>query len=338
MKKKDLIILIILLSLAGALIVFSSSAKQGAMNGLILAQNTIIPSLTPLLMIFLIIMKTGAKDIFAKFFGFIAKALFNLPYVAFPAIFFGMVGGYPTGALLTKELFDAGEIDLKQAKRMMCFNFCGGCGFIITAVGTVTLNSDKAGVILYISSLLSSIIIGVALSFTEKRSKETFYSFTPTADKCDLITSAVNSAVNSVLNITAFVILFSAVSAIVPISKQLLPLIEITAGICGHNRFSLAMMSAYLAFGGLCIHFQLIGILKQVKMKYFEFFAFRVLSAILSYLITKIILLIFPVELSVFADNSIAIEFSSVNLALSALMILGCFVSVFDISSKKKNC
>lgn len=221
---------------------------------------------------------------------------------------------------------------------MLCFNFCGGCGFIITAVGTVTLNSAKAGTILYASNLLSSLIIGVILSFTEKRSKETFYSFTPTVDKCDLITSAVNSAVNSVLNITAFVMLFSAVSAVVPISKQLLPLIEITAGICNGNRFPLATMSAYLAFGGLCIHFQLIGILKQVKMKYFEFFAFRLLSAVLSYLITKALLFAFPVELSVFANNSIAIEFSSVNLALSVLMILGCFVSVFDISSKKINC
>lgn len=123
MKKKDFALLVLLLSMAGALVAFSSSAKEGAMNGLILAQNTIIPSLTPLLMIFLIIMKSGAKDILAKYFGFVAKVLFNLPYVAFSAIFFGMIGGYPTGALLTKELFDAGELDVKQAKECCALIF-----------------------------------------------------------------------------------------------------------------------------------------------------------------------------------------------------------------------
>lgn len=144
MKKKTALVLIIQMLMAMVLIIFSKQARQGAADGLTLAENTIIPSLAPLLIIFLLIMKTGAKDLLARAFGFISVHVFNLPQITFPAIFFGLIGGYPMGALLTNELLKSGDIDEKQARRLLRFNFCGGCGFIITAVGTTVLNNTKA--------------------------------------------------------------------------------------------------------------------------------------------------------------------------------------------------
>ncbi|MGN1328229.1 MAG: hypothetical protein ACI4V4_00850 [Eubacterium sp.] len=338
MKIKDCFLLAVLLLFAGVLIIFSGDAKQGALNGLILAQNTIIPSLTPLLIIFLIIMKTGAKDVLSKCFGFISHCAFNLPYVTFPAIFLGLLGGYPTGPLLTKELFDNGEIDENQAKRMLRFNFCGGAGFIITAVGTAVMQNTRAGIILFSSNFLASVIVGFVLSFTQKRTREKFYSFTERENFGDALSDATSSAVNSVLNITAFIILFSALSQIITVDSRFTPLIEITNGICSKNNFSLPEISAYLAFGGLCIHFQLIGVIKSVHMKLWDFFIFRIIGAVLSFVICKIILRIFPVELAVFANSAIPVEFSSVNIALSVIMILGCFVIILDINSKRGRC
>lgn len=335
MKIKDCFLLIFLLLFAGVLIFFSADAKQGALNGLILAQSTIIPSLMPLLIIFLLIMKTGAKDVLSKCFGFISHCIFNLPYVTFPAVFLGLLGGYPTGALLTKELLESGEIDQVQAKRMLRFNFCGGAGFIITAVGTAVMQNTKAGIILFISNALSSVIIGFALSFTQKRTGEKFYSFTQKENFGDALSDATASAVGSVLNITAFIILFSAISQIITVDSRFMPLIEITNGVCSKNNFSLPETSAYLAFGGLCIHFQLLGIIKKVGMRLWDFFIFRIIGAVISYIICKIILKIIPVELAVFANSAVPVELSSVNIALSVIMILGCFVIILDINSKR---
>ena len=72
-------------------------------------------------------------------------------------------------------------------------------------------------------------------------------------------------------------------------------------------------------------------------MKYYDFFISRVISALLSYCITKLILTVFPIEIQVFsnASENIAV-FSSVNLALSVLLIIGCFVLVLDVNSKKR--
>lgn len=337
MKKKTALVLTILMLMAVVLIIFSKQARQGAADGLKLAENTIIPSLAPLLIIFLLIMKTGAKDLLARAFGFISVYVFNLPQITFPAIFFGLIGGYPMGALLTNELLKSGEIDEKQARRLLRFNFCGGCGFIITAVGTTVLNNTKAGAVLFLSNVISSVIIGFALSFTEKRKSAQYYSYTEYRKLGDVLSESVSDAVKSLLNMTAFIILFCAFNVVINFPDFLAPVIEITSGICANSRFTIPMTSAFLAFGGFCIHFQLLFVVAQAKMKYADFLLFRLISAVLSYGVSKILLIFIPIEEAVFSNASIKVaEFSSVNTVLSVLMVIGCFVIVTDIRSKKK--
>lgn len=329
--------MIILFTAAILLIVFSAEMREGAYKGLALAENTIIPSLLPLLIIFLLIMKTGARDVMARAFGFVSHYLFNLPMVTFPAIIMGLVGGYPTGALLTQELFLFQEIDSAQAARMLRFNFCGGCGFIITAVGTATLLNPKAGLILFVSNITVSVLMGFALSFTQPRMKKGFYSYRESPPLGNAIADSAEGAIKSMLSITAFVIFFSAVNHIATLPKFILPIVEITNGLCGGEKFSLPEISGYLAFGGLCIHMQLLPSIVKCGMKYIDFLFFRVLSALLSYCVTKLILFVFPMEQQVFSNESGTVAvFSSVNIGLSFLLIVGCFVLVLDISSRKR--
>lgn len=337
MNKKNILTLISLVTLSIIIIIFSSEARNGAIEGLALAENTIIPSLLPLLIIFYMIMKSSAKDIIAKSAGCISTYIFNLPQITFPAILFGLVGGYPTGALLTNELLSGGEIDEKQARRLLRFNFCGGCGFIITAVGSATMGSLKKGTILFLSNILSAITIGIILSFTEKREYNKFYSFSENKNISDILTDATNSAVKSVLNITAFIILFCAINNIINLPQSIMPFIEITSGICGDDcKFSLPQISAYLSFGGICIHFQILQCIGKAKMKYTDFLFFRIFSALLSYCYTKLILIIFPAQTAVFSNSATNVaQFSSVNLLLSCLMVAGSFIFIADLSSKK---
>lgn len=329
--------MIILFTAAILLMVFSAEMREGAYKGLALAENTIIPSLLPLLIIFLLIMKTGARDVLARAFGFVSHYFFNLPMVTFPAIIMGLVGGYPTGALLTQELFLSQEIDRAQAARMLRFNFCGGCGFIITAVGTATLLSPRAGLILFVSNITVSVLMGFALSFTQPRMKKGFYSYRESPPLGNAIADSAEGAIKSMLSITAFVIFFGAVNHIASLPKFILPIVEITNGLCSGEKFSLPEISGYLAFGGLCIHMQLLTSIVKCGMKYIDFLFFRVLSALLSYCVTKLILFVFPMEQQVFSNESSTVAvFSSVNIGLSFLLIVGCFVLVLDISSRKR--
>ncbi|MCM1285806.1 MAG: hypothetical protein NC213_05470 [Acetobacter sp.] len=332
----DCVLLTVMLGTALVLILFSAEAKEGAVLGLALAENTIIPSLLPLLIIFLTIMKTGAGTVLSRIFGAVTVKIFNLPAVASSTLIFGLIGGYPTGALITNELLRNDNIDARQARRILRFNFCGGCGFIITAVGTITYGSISIGLILFASNVISAVVIGILLSFKEKRIENEYFSYDEAVPFSEALSSSVSSAVSSVLSIAAYVIVFSALKSIVDIPNVLMPAAEITNGVCT-EKFDLPLLSAYLAFGGFCIHFQLLGIISKAGMKYADFLLFRVISALLSYGVTKIILLAFPIDKMVFANGSVqTVSFSSVNVTLSVLMIIGCFVLILDINSKRR--
>lgn len=335
MKIKNFVFLSGVMALAGVIIVFSKSARAGAGSGLALAQNTVIPSLLPLLIIFYFIMKSPLGNLLAKLFGRGFQKLFNLPSVAFPAVFFGLVGGYPTGALLTDELLQNDNIDKKQARRMLRFNMCGGCGFIITAVGSAVYSSTETGLILFLSNVLSALTVGIILSFTEKREKAEFYSFSKEIGYGDALSLATGSAVKAVLNMTAYIMLFSALNEIVSIPGTVMPLIEITSGVCTGERIPLPILSAFLSFGGLCIHMQVLPVILKAGMSYFDFLLFRVINALVSFFFTKAVTMIFPAEKYVFSNTGETVpQFFSVNILLSALLVLGCFVIVGDICSK----
>lgn len=335
MKIKNYILLIVMTALGGILIVFSPYAKNGALEGLALAQNTVIPSLLPLLIIFSFIMKSPCCDVLSKSLGGITQKLFRLPRITFPAVLFGLIGGYPTGALMTLQLLENENIDKKQARCLLRFNMCGGCGFIITAVGSVVYGSTKTGVILFFSNLLSALTVGICHSFKNSKQRDGFYSYNESISLGDALNSATSSSVNAVLNITAYIVLFSALNGVFHIPQRLLPLMEITNGVCTGDKIPLPILSALLSFGGICIHLQLLPVILKAGMSYFDFLLFRVINAVLSFAYTKLLVLIFPVEEYVFSNTSSTVaQFYSVNALLSVLMIAGCFVLIGDLRSK----
>ena len=337
--KKESITLIFLISLAILLIAFSPDAKNGAKHGMEMSVQIVVPGLLPLLMIFNMISKSHAagpvQDILAPF----TEKVLRLPRAAGSAILFGLIGGYPTGALLTEGLYLNDDIDRDTAKRLLRFNVNGGAGFIITAAGTIIMKSERAGILLFASTTLAALLIAIASSFRHKKisGSHTGYSALPFGDA---LNAAAESSVRAALNISAYIILFSAVFGVIKVPEAFTPLLEITGGIADSYRlFDLPELAFLLAFSGLCLHFQLFSITKRVGMSFFEFFVWRIVHGIVSYTVCFLLLKIFPTELPVFSNSaqSVAVPYS-LNLTLSALMILGCAVIVLDIESKKRKC
>lgn len=337
LKHTDKWLLLALSLLSGTLILFSARAKAGAKAGLLLAENTILPSLLPILILFFLIQKSSANTALIRIFGTLFYRLFKLPKAACSAVLFGLVGGYPTGALLTQALYRDGEISAQQARRILRFNVCGGAGFIITAVGTITLHTQRAGVLLFCANVLAAVLLLTVTSFFEKRDVCVADRLAAPLPFGDALSASVSASVSSILNLSAFIILFSAFNGVVPIPKLLTPLAEITNGICSGTQFSLPLTAAFLAFGGFCIHMQLVPVIKEVQMRYLDFFIFRVISAALSYGICYVLVLLFPTQSAVFSNASKPVTaLSSANIALSVLMVMGCVVLLFDLQAKHR--
>ena len=315
---ESIIVYIIFLIIA-LLTLFSPSAKQGAIRGINLCENIIIPSLLPVL----ILSNTAVK---LKRSG-----------AERSAFLFGMISGFPSGALLTRELFKADIINSKEAQRIMSFNFCGGIAFIISAVGGVVYGSTKTGIILYISCVLPCIIIALATKpfyREENKAKHNLPKISISSALCE----SAESSVKSLAVMSAYIILFSSLLSLFKLPSLIVPLLEITNGICGVSVLPPVEIAAfYLSFGGLCVHFQLFPFLKEMKVRYFHFLIFRLLSSSLSYFICKIIIHFFPEAAAASASLSPALPFEISRLGggLSMIMVIGCAVVVFDLENRK---
>ena len=244
-----------------------------------------------------------------------------------------LIGGYPTGALLTEQLFEHGEIDEHTARRMLRFNFCGGVAFIITAVGTIKLNSTKIGIVIYTINLLSSIIICFVESLFEKPKSYKNTKMTKQNFSTALVNS-VESSTKSIAIMCGYITFFSALSGLFNIPKFIMPIIEITNGVfSAKQNISLPYLCFFLCFGGFCIHFQLFGIIKKANMSYFDFFIHRLAGGIISYF-----LFFFSPEQEVFSNiSNITPIASEINSSLSLMLLSSCVIIVVDLHNKKSS-
>lgn len=317
------------------LIIFSKNAKTQAISGITMCLNIIIPSLLPILILTNALIKSECSTVFEFVFKPIAKLL-KLSPAAVCVVLFGLMGGYPTGAILTNELFEQGLISNATAKRLLRFNFCGGVAFIITAVGTIKLNSTQTGMMIYLSNVLSSVTICVAESIFEKN--EAYENVK--IEKMNFSQALINSVERSVKSIgimCGYIIFFSALSGLFTIPKAIMPMIEITNGIFANDTaIPFEYLCFFLSFGGICIHFQLLGIIKKVNMNYFDFFIHRLAGGLLSYFPGKLYISLFAPNETVFANISeVTPKASEINSGLSFMLLISCVIIIIDLNSKK---
>lgn len=316
-------------------VAFSAKAKTQAIDGMKMCINIIIPSLLPILILTNTVIKSECSTIFEFIFKPIAKLL-KLPPTAVCVIFFGLIGGYPTGAILTDELFEQGIISDSTAKRLLRFNFCGGIAFIISAVGTIKLGSTKTGIILYLTNIFSSVTICIIESLFAQNEEYASIKIKKMNFSAALINS-VEGSVKSIAIMCGYIVFFSALSGLFTIPSFLMPMIEITNGVFANsNTIPFEYLCFFLCFGGICIHFQLFGIIKKVNMSYFDFFIHRLAGGLLAYFPGKLYTLWFAPNEEVFANIShVTPKMSEINGSLSLMLLASCVVIVVDLNSKK---
>lgn len=335
-NQKALPLLALLLAAAAILLVFAAPARAGAKAGLALAENTVLPSLLPLLMLFLMIQNTRAGVLLSRALTLPAKAL-RLPPQAAGALLFGQIGGYPTGAVLTGELLDRGVIDCATARRMLCFNVCGGVGFICTAVGTAVLHSGTAGWLLLTANILANLTVAAVTVPLSDPPAAKEVPPAPPLSAGEALPAAAKGAMESLLHLSACIILFSALCAVVPAPKWLLPLVEITAGLCTGTGYTLAQTAAFLAFGGLCVHLQLLGWAGRFELPYPTFLACRAGAALLADGYCRGLLRLFPQPAAVFSNISETLPRPGIgSTTLTALLLAGAVVFALDLLQRRR--
>ncbi len=345
--KKEYFSVLIILICVYLLFRFPESIKAGVTDGLEICFYTIIPSLFPFMVLSSYITKSNVISYFHKCLSPISGFVFRLPPCTIPAIIMSNIGGFPVGIKMTNDLYSKGQITKNQAMRMCFFCMNGGPAFVITAVGVNMLHSMKAGVIIYASLVLSSLILGVVTSFLGDKNELNMEMKKEMQEPVSCLSASVSDSLNSVLCICAWVVLFSSVICCISrfnISNNvylcIVSFLEVTKGcISISGIMPLSIIAGVIGFGGICVHCQVLSYIRNMDVKYAHFIVSRVLSGAISALISYGLFMIFPVETDVFGNTQgiTKVDFS-VSIPAFLVFISMCVILIFDIDKKRKIC
>lgn len=140
------------------LCLFSKETSDAARKALYLCLDVVIPSLFPFFVLSKLIVPYISGLSFPDFLKKPIEKLFNLPYYTIIIIILGFLSGYPNGAKMSRDMFDQGLLDDRQASRILSVaNNCSPL-FIVGTVGAGLLKSVRLGVFLLLMHWVSGII------------------------------------------------------------------------------------------------------------------------------------------------------------------------------------
>lgn len=326
---------------------FPLVSSEGVRKGYQLCVNVLIPSLYPFMVATEFLVASGLLFKSKKLFYFLSDKLFGLP-LSFPTYIMSCLGGYPVGAECVTALFKNGIISREEGERMLLFSVNPSLNFVLSFVGVSLLRSSKAGIIIYISVIISSFLLGVCSSlFFRKSTADISYSFNNTETSFSAsLTSSIKTAAVSMFFICAFTIFFSALSELcttLPVSDEvrrfIVGLLEVTNGVevCS-NIYSIPFLAALISFGGLSTAFQVLTVTSDINIKAGKYIMMRFLLAFLSYFITSFLLKIFPVALETFSIGTADVSsISSHSVSVSAgLVVLSLILLGGDYLNQQK--
>lgn len=340
MKKNGLIFAFVF----GLCILFNPIASASTVtDALNICGKIVIPSLFPFLIISSFIMGCNLPKNSGKIFS----KIFKLPAYCFPVVFMGLLGGYPVGMNMISELYRQNKITEKTAHRLALFCINPGPAFVINGVGVSMLHNKNMGIILFVSVTLSSLLIGFFTRFFYEKDNIIFSENKVQISFSENLVTSVSKSTSSILSICSWIIFISAITGILSmlpigvLGNILKNVAEVTTGCIMLKNNSPVFIAALIGFGGLTVHCQVLPNVNIIKMKVYFFFFGRILSSVLSFIICKIFLLIFPNTVNTFATASKILPggvSSSIPGALGLIFLCALLILNFTLDREQKMC
>ncbi len=280
-----------------------SVAADGLERSLSLCARAIIPALFPFMVLSEILIACGFGDFFGKRFGHPIAALFGISRESAAAVFLGFLCGFPVGARMALALYDKGRIQKSECERLLGFSNLPSIAFLVSAVGVSLYQNRAFGILLWLSCMLSSVLIGVATRKKGASSTEAHLSFVP-PPTAKIFTAAIASASAAMLSICAYILFFgtvlgclshalTALSLPETVSALLYGFFELSSGtgaaaLLESRPLSVLLCALTVGWSGLSIHCQLMTLCDGRGLSLRFYFRSRVAQAILCALLVLI--------------------------------------------------
>lgn len=249
---------------------------------------TLMPTMFASILFSQILIKLDFEKYIPNFIINIFKKIFNINKKEVIIFILSIISGYPNNAKMLNNNQNLNVI----------VNYTSFVNpiFLICTVGIIYLKDIKLTLIIYISHILSNIILGILLKNKNKVSIEKDNT-SNNSSIFEIYFSSLKSTTSSLVmifsNILFFSILLSLITNILPfkgiINSLILSIFEFSNGI---YLISLSNISIFLkglfiliviTFGSFSIHMQMISV--NEKIKYTKFLLFRILCVFISIII-----------------------------------------------------
>jgi len=303
------VIMLLVINPANAMIYFQ--------DGIVLWATKILPALLPFFILTKLLSYTNFTTSLGKFLTPITQRLYGVGGIAGYVYIMSIISGYPVGAKLTSDLYKNKIISKEQAYTITSFTSTSGPLFILGTISIGMFKNNTLGIIILISHMLSAIING--LLYRNKANNKTKTLSSPT-ETTNILNDSMLSSISSIVVVGGFVSLFYMIlKLLISINFFSLPLLilskfgiieelglgiitglfEVTTGINFLSsspiniKLATVITSCLVSFGGLSIHAQAYCFLRDFEMKYSTFLKQKVTHAIISTLVTSILILLF---------------------------------------------
>lgn len=318
MNKKNFVPILILLIII-VFFIYPTKVYQGAVNGILLWYNKILPFLLPMFILSNILLE---YNFIYKILDNCSKLLkkFYFSNLTFIPFFISIVSGYPSGALSINSMVKNKKINCNTANYLIAFT--NNCSYQFISSVVVFSMLQNIALLKYIAlpHYFGALLLGLLLNkktltdiYIKKNHNEKKSNFPK------IFSNSVSKSIKSILTIGSVIIIFSIVSEFFNyillfklnlsyqgnityevFSSLIVGMLEITNGcnqICMSNipiSIKLITINFLLSFSGLSIIFQTITVTTDFKFKLTNYIAYRLLLGVISSFICFICLLLFP--------------------------------------------
>lgn len=346
---RDLLLGLCLLLAGAGLVAEPEAALSGAKEGLELCFNVIVPSLFPFFVLASLVVDLGLAAYLGRALEGCMRPLFRVSGRCAAALALGFVGGYPVGARTALRLYEQGQCSREEAERLLAFCNNSGPAFILGVVGTGVFSDRRVGLLLYLTHVIASVLVGLLFRFHGRAEAEKSPAVrTPIAAVrlTAAFPAAVTNALTSTLSICAFVVFFAVMLRLLAVfgilsaaarffalfgmeeawARRLITgLLEVSSGVAslsGSGAGGVSMAAFMLGWAGLSVHCQVLSFFADSGLSPRTYLAGKALHGLVAAALTHGLTRLYPlsapisVYLSQQADSIAGLDFSA-SLTLS---------------------
>ncbi|MEG1869745.1 MAG: hypothetical protein RR205_02725 [Oscillospiraceae bacterium] len=337
------------------MLTYSNAVSNGIGIGISICVETVIPSLFVFMVLASFLSFSPISKVISIPLAPITKYIFGLSSEFGCAILMSMIGGYPVGAKSIDQLYRTKQISSKQASFMLCFCCNPSPAFVIAGVGTAMLGNTRAGVVIYLSSIISSLVIGLLVKKNIK-STDIVRRQGDTLSFSSSIVSAMRNATSAIIIMCGFVLFFCSVIEIIRyldvvswlcntlklgtntsqiVSSCIYGFLEVTGGCIECVKYSdftrIILLPFFTSFAGLSVIFQIIAMFEDNdEISFLPFISSRFLHGIITVILSYPFLSKLLIATSVFSINSKPIPVANSNTPIFIICILCMCYMIFS--------